>query len=1067
VSLARFAVRQGILMHLLFGIAMLAGIFVLGGMNVDVFPNVSFAQAKITTAWTGASSEDVEQFVTREIEDEIDGVQGIDRIVSFSQKDLSIIDVKFREDLSKDDYERFYDDLRAAVERVADLPEDAEDPVLREQTVNEIYPLVQVVVVDRRPGDPPLDEARELVLRSVARELIERLEGLRDVLRVGDQTLRDRELVVELSPEALRAYGLTALSVYEEIRRQHRDAPAGPFPGERGETTMRVVGEFKGPEDLLELSVPLPGNSEGASVRLGDLARIEDSFARRSFRGRFNGRDSLALGVFKRDGADSIDVRDAVMAEVEAFRRERLPTEMSIETVIDTTKVIKNRIRVLRDSLLLGVVLVFFLLWLFVGARNSFLAVLGVPFSFLLALVFLEPMDISINALSLFSMVLVSGMIVDDAIIVIENIYRHVEQGASLREAAIEGTREVTAPVLAATLTTLAAFLPMLMMEGVVGVFLSIIPKTVAACLIASLVECFLILPAHYVDWGPRRRRERRFDGWFEKLRDRYLEGLRRTLRFPKTAVLIGVLAFAGALGLVRLIDVHLFPSDFQAFYVNLELPADYGLDDTAEATTEIEAILAKRLGEGEVEAFTSSVGTTWTTDNQLLVRPNVCQILVAFTDEVAQDGDPDRLINEIRREVRAFGASGRSRHDFLALEVDAFQDGPPIGKPVAVRVTGEDYERAGRLARQIAAALESMPGVFGVTVNLREGPEEVRIAPDRERTARLGANFEELTATVRLANEGLVAGRFRAPESDDEIEIRVRCDAALPDRIGVLEDIETPLAPRAAGAAGAALERRVRSAELLDIERGRDWLARYHYDTERCVLVTADVDSSIATSSEVNAALQERFSGASREFPGLRLDFGGEFEETQRSFASLGKALIVALLIIYTILAGQFRSYLLPFVIIAAVPLAFIGVVVGLFVLGLPFTITTFIAVVGLTGIAVNDSLVLIEFVRGGVRRGLSPLDAVVEGCRQRFRAILLTTATTVFGLLPMSFELTGKSKIWSPFAATLSSGLVVASVLTLFFVPALYLILSPWLRSDRHENGDAESHELSRTRR
>lgn len=1027
---ARFAVKQTVLMHLLFVVGMAAGVFVLMDMNVDVFPNISFAQAKINTVWRGASADDIEDLVTRRIEDEIEDIGGIDRIVSHSQKDWSLIDVKFKESLSDAEFDRYFNDLRAALEQVQDLPDAAERPQIKKQTINEVYPLLQVIITtDRANG-----EELERPMRSVAKELRRRLMSVDGVSRVSDFPIRKRELLIDVDPNRARQHGLTLTDVHKAVSEAHVNLPGGNIDSADGELNVRSAGQLRGAREMASLM--LRSGPDSPTIPITDIATITEGYERRLYIGRHNGRFAINLGVLKSDYADSLEVRNAVMDAVAAFQKEDLPDGIIVNTAIDATKVIKNRMRVLKNSLLFGVVLVFFVLWLFVGARNSLLAVVGVPFSFLLALVVLHPMGITINALTLFSMVLVSGMIVDDAIIVIENIYRHVERGAPIREAITQGVSEVALPVLAATLTTAAAFLPMLMMEGVMGVFMSIIPKTVVICLLASLIECFWILPAHYIGFGPRKASRRRFPLWFDKQRDRFAVFLKRVLSRPKTLLLAALMLVASSFVMVRTIPVNLFPSDFQAFYVNLVLPADFSIEQTSAATREIEELLAPVRDAGEIEDFTTTVGVTYTPDNQIILRANVAQILIGITDEVATRGDPEALINNVRRIVEGYRTSDNRRTEFVNLRVDAFQDGPPIGKPVAVRLRCEDYALAKTLADDFVTALKSMPGVHGVADNLEEGPIEVEIEPRLARIASAGAAFEQVALTAHAAADGIVAGAFKDPDSDDDITVRVRGRHPHSDTtpLELVRDADIRLDNGAM----------VPLSDVATISMGRNYLSRYHYDARRSVVVTADVDRSITTSEAVNESLKRRFSHISQTHPGVTATFGGEYEETQRSFSSLGRALIIALLIIYTILASQFRSYLLPLVVISAVPLAFVGVVLGLLLLQLPFTITTFIALIGLAGIAVNDSLVLVQFIINATKGGMPTVDAIIAGTRARFRAICLTTITTVFGLLPMALQLTGKSKIWSPFAATLSFGLIIASALTLFVIPALVLLIA-----------------------
>ena len=1040
MSLARISLRQSVVMHIVFIGAMAAGVFSLSKMQVDVFPNVSMAQAKITTTWLGASPEDVEQFITRKIEEEIDEIQGIDRIVSYSQRDMSLVDVKFLETLSESDYRKAYGDLRAALERVTELPDEAEEPLLQEQTVNEVYPLIQVNVtspgfVASMKSDPEESDRHELILRAVLKELRQELQNIPGVLRVSDQSIRDREYRVDLDAKKLAHFKLTVLDVYNLLKANHLNLPAGPISRDGQEKTVRLIGEFANPEEILAMEISGLASGSQESIRLGDIATVRTGFERRSFISRFNGERCLSVGVFKNDSADSITLKEEIDAVIEKFRERTLPKGVKIRTAIDTTQVIENRLSVLRDSLLFGITLVFFILWLFVGMRNSLLAIIGVPFSFLTAMIFLEPMGITINGISLFSMVLVSGMIVDDAIIVIENIYRHVEKGKPIHRAIIDGSRQVTMPVVAATLTTLGAFLPLLLMEGVTGVFLSYIPKTVIPCLLASVVECFLILPAHYLSWGPSKPADRKFDRAFERFKSSFGRVLGRTIPFHKSIILLCLCLVILAGGLSKHIPKELYPSDFGAFFVNITMPPEYSLEQTEAAAAEIEDILDEYLDQGRIKAHSSSIGITWTTDNQLLIRPNVSQTLVSLTDEMARSSGPEDLINEVRQKVDDYIKSKRSQHEFVQVETDAFQDGPPTGKPIAIRIRGNDFAASKALALELRQSLTQQAGVTGISDNLQVGSPEIRILPRRDQLADFGLTFEALALTARGVNDGLIAGRLKAEDSDDEIEIRVNYEK----HNGLGEESERAITDASLRTPSGAI---VELNQVAEIQAVQDYQTRYHYNGDRTVMVTADLDTALNTSTAVNEQIRREFANVADKHPGTSLYFGGEFEETQRSYDSLAQALGIAILLIYCVLAAQFRSYILPFVVLSAVPLAFVGVVLGLLILGYPFTILTFVAIVGLAGIAVNDSLVLVEFIEKSVLSGMDPMKAAIHGALQRLRAIILTTATTVIGLLPMALELTGSSKIWSPFAATISSGLIIASTLTLFFVPSVYLL-------------------------
>ena len=1026
MSLPRWSVKNRILVNLLFGLSVIVGAIAFRGAVVDVYPDVSFDAGQILIAWPGASPEEVESAITRKIEDSILDTPGISRIVSHSERNRALIDVKFREDLSDADFESGMVDLRARVQRVGDLPDLAEEPVVTKISVSELFPLIQVVVT----SDPGTQIDRK-VLRSVAADLGERLRKIPGVQRVSDIGLPDPEWAIQLDPDRLLRHDITVLDVAATLRSRLNNLVAGTTATSAGEIAISAHGELQSVEELKDLTIArLP---DGTSIMLRDVGTITEQLEEDDYRSRFDGRDCMILSIAKESDADSMDVREALGVALDRYEAtEALPKNVTLATTIDTTKILKGRIRVLSDNLLFGVVLVFMVLWAFIGARNAVLAIIGIPFSFLLGFAMLSQFGISINAITLFSLMLVSGMVVDDAIVVLENIYRQVEAGIPLREAVVKGTEFVFWPVVSSTLTTIAAFLPMLVMEGVTGEFMSIIPKTVIAVLIASLFECLLVLPAHYLHWGSRRKRSTG-KGWVQHtlawIENLYLNSLEPIIKRPWIMLLVVVALTATALKVAKGLPVDLFPSDFQAFFCNVELDASYGVKATSEAVREVESLI-EDLQPDQVESFTTSVGVSFTDDNQVMLKPNVAQLLVYVAEN--QGIDSAEVINTVRRRVEPL-TKGASQHPFRRIVVDEFQDGPPTGKPVAVRVAGSDYDRNLQVARLMEAALKELPGTLGVGHNLAAGAPELRLVPDDDSLLRHRVPYTEIARTLFAANEGLEVSEVLPEWAKEHRTVRLKVSNQG------LTDLETVQSLRVRTPSGLLLP----LSDLTNTEMYRGPASLYHYDGERVVLITSDVDADVTDATSVNQHLERYWNSIAHRYPGIQLTFGGEFEETQKSFNSLYRAFVIAIALIFTILAAQFRSYALPLVIISVVPFSFVGVVLGLGIMGFPFTIMAFIAIVGLSGVVVNDSLVLLEFIVRKRAEGASPGDSARSACRLRMRAVLLTTITTVLGLLPMALGLTGHSRVWSPFAATITFGLSLAMFLTLYLVPSVYLLV------------------------
>ncbi|MGE4608279.1 MAG: efflux RND transporter permease subunit, partial [Myxococcota bacterium] len=580
MSLPRFSVRQVVLVNLLFVVLIVAGLLAVVRTPLDLFPDVSFNQALVLTVWPGASADDVEKLVTTRLEDEIRQVTGIKKSYSFSSHGFSEINIEWEEDLSEFDQQSAVNALRAAIDRTPDLPADAEKPILRELSMAEIQNTAMVAISD-------VGGAGEFALREVARDLARKLERVPGVRKADPRGLRARELRVVVDKYRALQYDLTLAEISDVIRRNNRNVPGGTFET-RGaeEISVRGLGNFQSAESLA--ATVIGKNADGMHVRLGDVADVERGFARRRVIGRFNGLPTVTIGIAKYKEDDAIEVVDAVKAELAATR---LPEGIEAQITFDSSIYIGGMIDLLRNNLMLGVAFVSIILWFTVGFRNSMLVIVGVPFSFLTAIIFFPIFGITISTMALVGFIMVSGMVVDGAIIVIENIYRHIEAGESLTDAVVHGTEQVMWPVIAAVATTAAAFLPMLLIPGTMGEFMSILPKTVIACLVASLAEVLIMLPAHYVDWGSRRGADDtpmnqkgqisrlshsirlRVDHAISRLRDSYLAAQDLVLAHRIAFLLFCVAAFYGTVGLQKHVEIDIFPSGFNQIFITVNAP--------------------------------------------------------------------------------------------------------------------------------------------------------------------------------------------------------------------------------------------------------------------------------------------------------------------------------------------------------------------------------------------------------------------------------------------------------------------------------------------------------------
>ncbi len=1069
ISPARFSVQQVVLVNLLFVVFIVAGVVVYHALPVDVYPDISLDTAVIRTDWYGASAEDVERLITKKIEDEVEDVAGLSRIVSYSQQDFSAVGVKFDEELKPEAFEASFQAVRERLDRVQDLPDTAEPPELTRLTVGEIWAVVQVGVIDEA-------EVGEKVIRQIARNLKDRLREVEGVAKVRITGDRERQLHVLVDKDQLEKYGLSLTDVAQILSTTNQNIPAGTLeitadgaaPGadgtdaSDGELVMRAVGDLAAPEALRD--VIIRKSPTGAHVRLGDLAEIREGFERRIFDARFDGKPCMLLDVAKEHQADAVELRDRIDAFLTEYQEKHVRNGVRIAFTNDSTVMIRSRLNVLKRNLGVGMILVFSAMWMFIGLRNSMLALVGIPFAFLCAFLFMWMIDVSINAVSVFSLVLVSGIIVDDAIVVLENIYRHVQEGKPLQAAVIDGTGEVLWPVCTATATTLGAFLPMLIMPGVIGKFFAIIPKTVTVALIASLFECLIILPAHYLDWGPRGKKKVGRDRLDHerpagsiarlglKLRGAYERLLTEVLGVRYLFAVVLVVAVVFAMQASRFLRVEMFPSDFPLFIVDVNARPEASLRETTRITDRMFTVFDEFPD--DIRRYSCGLGVQFNEDSQLLQRPNIAQVWVELSQQAQEKRDPEAVMNAVRDALLAWMARTPD-HGIESIRVWPIQDGPPVGKPVAIRVEHNDYGVAAGIAERIKGRLRQIDGVYDVTDNLDLGQHEVRLTLDEAQAAEHGLTFLDAATVLRGANEGLLAGIYKDTEYDEDVDIMVKYARGYRRSINDMLDADVR-------APDGAL---VKLGQIASVQFDQTYAALYHYNTRRAVLVTANIDTERgADATSVNRLIQAEFSPLTEQIDDLNIVSGGQYEETHKSFASLRYAAVISVCVIYLVMAAQFRSYLQPIVVIMAIVFGAVGMTLGLVAHGYPFSVVTAVAMVGLCGVAVNDAIVLISFVNDERNRGTPVFEAVCIACRRRARPIVLTTVTTVLGLLPMALGLGGYSKIWSPFATIMCYGLSAATVLTLVLVPAFYMMVDDvkrWTtqRFARADSADAVS--------
>jgi multidrug efflux pump subunit AcrB len=1044
-TVVRFTLRQRVLFNLLFVLMIVAGVFALDALPTERYPEVNFGKVIISTTYPGASPRDVEALVTREIELALDGLEHVEFIRANSVRERSTLIVKFRDDT---DYDGLYNELRFRVLGVLErLPPGVDPPRFDLIRTSFWLPVVTVNLIGDRSNRALSLVAAELQVRMA------QIPGVTEAKLDGEQR---REFHVFLDPWKLKSHGVSFDQVAAALADANVTIPSGDFSDGTGEYVVRVDERFRSREQVV--ATLIRRDADGSFVTLDDL--ISD--ARLGYRTpgvitSANGTDGVALRLLKARHGSAMEIHAAARAIVAEF--EPLLTQEGIEVVFtqDSTTYIEESIQTLGWNLLVGILLVSLILWYFMGVRNAGLVTVGIPFSFMVTMVLMQVTGNSLNEITLFSFVLVSGIIVDDAIVVVENIYRRVQEGEPIEQAIVEGTAEVAWPVISATATTVAAFLPMLIMTGSTGEFFALIPAAVTFAIVASLFECLFILPLHYLDFGPRpKARSDSGPGHSAERENRLMRVLRPmterlidlTLRFRLASLAVVFVAFLSAIAMLGLsvagvapfVRIQFFPDDYTTYYVFIEGTPETPIEQTHER---VKAIAAFVMADGPSYAQSAAgfAGFTISEDYEDEIGRHLGTVMVALPRKVDQAfDDPLAHLERMRERLTEQFAGPGSR-----IEVRAEKDGPPTGKDINIQIAGSSETSVRGLGEALLQRLHDHPDFGPNLVDLQDdrgAPSRVfRLAVDASRAQELGLTAGDAARMAASVLDGRYIGKYRL--SDEEVDLKLGVDPAYLDAPEAALDIPVLERP-----AGPVLLRDI-VQPVAEIQPGE--LKRYQ--RQRSQTITANIRTGAPISAaQVTAWVRSQYAELRASYPGASLTFGGEFAETQRSFDSLSQAFGLAVLLIYLILATQFKSYIQPLIILCAVMFSIIGVVYGKVATQSLFTINSFIAVVGVTGVVVNDSLVLLDFINRRYREGMSRREAIRAGVHLRLRPIVLTTLTTILGLMPMALGIPSYSVIWGSMASTFVTGLATATFLTLFIVPVAWDLLM-----EREEKRDA----------
>ncbi|MBA2663897.1 MAG: efflux RND transporter permease subunit [Bradymonadaceae bacterium] len=1027
MNLSKFAVYRPIFTTMVFLVILILGAVSFTRLQVDLLPEIDFPSLSVTTTYTGAGPEEIETLITRPIEQAVSTVEGIESLEGFSAEGRSRVALRFVWGTNLDSA---LNDVRAAIERVKmRLPDEADDPVVFKFDLNS-FPIIFLAL----SGEMSEPELRQLAERQLAPRL-ERVEGVASVnVRGGVK----RQIHVLLDSERLRAYNLAAVSVVDALRTENQNVPAGQLEQYDENVLIRILGENVDPLDLHDIIVATKRDEGGRQVPvfLRDVARVVDTFEDPNNIVRINGVPGIRVSVSKQSGVNTVEVAERVRNELVFINRD-YEGRAHLALINDTSEYIENSISNVQDSVLAGAVLAIFVLLFFLrNVRSTLIIALGIPISIIGIFTLMYYFDITLNLVSFGGVALGVGLLVDNAIVILENIYRKLEDGIEAKEAAIEGSREVSAAIIASTITTLVVFLPVIFLTGFAAIFFGQMAFVVSFALICSLAVALTLIPMLSSRF---LRPARILETANSKDRDvigRFLSAIEKTygnlvdwcMSHPKITLSVALALLGGALALVPMVGTELLPEeDMSEVAISFELPVGTRVEVTEQEIQKLEALIPEAIP--EMVNMQTIVGTPgfWSTSggetasiSAKLVPPHR---RTRSSEEIALAVSPlvTSLVPGAIVRVRAGGGLWIMR---------VLRGG---GERLEVQVLGFDLATADRLAIEVRDRMVGIEGISGADISRKAGGSEVRVIPDRERLASLGLQPSVVARQLQTYMQGTRATVLRS--EGDEFDVIVRLPRS--ERVGTDALLNVPIIiPGVGSTILGDVATLVEAEGPLTIERENQ---------SRVVKVRAFMTGE-RNLGVMTAELRERLTDI--EVPG---DFSvllkGETEEQEKTFAALLIGILLAVLLVYMVMAAQFESFLHPLFIMFSIPFAAIGVIVMLVATGTTFNIQSFMGCIMLTGIVVNNAIVLVDYINLlRNEHGMAVREAVSMSARRRLRPILMTTATTILALTPVALGLGEGGDSQAPLARAVVGGLFVSGAISLLIIPVIYNGVEGW---------------------
>ncbi|KAA5606000.1 efflux RND transporter permease subunit [Roseospira marina] len=1035
---------------LMIGILVL-GLAALPSLQRETFPKLSLDEVQVTVVYLGATADEVETAICQRLEEAVSGINDLKERRCEAVEGVGTLTAEMLDD---GDIRRFEDDIKTEVDAIDSFPEDTEDPVVRTLGRSDFVASVAIT------GEMPATD-----LKAYAEELKNRLNaaGLGQVEING---FSDRQIRIEVAMETLRRFGLSLSDFATLIERQSQDRPSGRVETRDGDVIVRFADERRSAAAFRDLVIV--ASTTGGELRLGDIARVTDLFERAEEKVLFNGTRAALLDITKTRAQDTLVVMDRLNAFLDE-ERARAPAGVALTVTRDSASIVRDRLTMLLDNGVQGLVLVFLTMFLFFSLRFSFWVAMGLPVSFMGGLFLMGAFGLTINMITMVALLIAVGLLMDDAIVISENIARHLKRGKAPYDAAIDGAREVFPGVVSSFVTTICIFGALAFLAGTLGQILRALPVVLLLVLAVSLIEAFIILPHHlahalekHTEKDPASWR-RRFESGFDWVRERLMGRLVDVaVSWRYLAFGLLMLAFLSTVALVAggFVKFRAFPHiDGNTIQAEILMPQGTPLAETEAAVAHVTAALdslGRRLSEDLPADAAARDPDAAATIGGPLVRnvvtlysvnttaaesgAHVATVSADLIDSDQRPGLPSKAV------AAAWRAEAGVIPDAISLRFAERQLGP-AGRAVEIRLRGRDTDSLKAAALDLRRWLEGYAGVYDVMDDMRPGKPEVSLSL-RDGASALGVRADTVARQIAAAFQGVTVDELQIGDEAVEIDVRLLAE----DRDS-LADLDRFMVTTEDGAS-------IPLTNVATLEGTRGWARIARVDGSRTITVIGDVDDSIANAQQIVAHTKAVFLPQLLErHPDVRPDFEGQAKEMAETMMSLGRNMLIGLIGVFLLLSFQFRSYAEPVIVMTAIPMALIGAILGHLAQGLELSMPSMIGLASLAGVVVNDSILLVMFIKQRRLEGMSAPDAARRAARERFRPILLTSLTTIMGLGPLLLETSLQAQAMIPLATSLAFGLTSATVLALVLVPVVYVILDDLGVARRVRHDDVSS--------